>query len=137
MRSRKERELEKELRFHIEERTRELIGSGKPAADARRQARLEFGPMDTVSEECRDVRRTRWLDDFVQDLRYALRTLRQNPGFAAVALLTLALGSGGTTVMFTLMNGVLLTPLRYGDPQRLLILQQKTANGLSNDFNNL
>ena len=69
---------------------------------------------------------TRWLEDFWQDFRYSLRTLRQRPGFAAVALLTLALGTGATTVMFTVINGVMLKPLSYPQPERLLRLQEKT-----------
>ena len=77
-------------------------------------------------EECREARGTRWLADLWQDLRYAVRVLRQKPGFAAVALLTLGLGCGGTTVMFTVINGVLLRPVPYPDPDRLLKLQEKT-----------
>src|SRR4030088_3651786 len=79
-----------------------------------------------VKEECRDARGTRWLEDLWQDFRYALRTLRQRPGFAAVAILTLALGSGATTVMFTVINGVLLKPLAYPEAGRLVTLHGKT-----------
>ena len=79
-----------------------------------------------MKEECRDARGTRWWRICAQDVRYALRTLRQKPGFAAVALLTLALGSGATTVMFTVINGVLLKPFAYPDPGRLARLQEQT-----------
>ncbi len=119
-------QLEKELRFHLDQHTNDLIAQGHDPVEARRQARLNLGGPDQVKEECRDARGTRWFDDLVQDLRYAVRTLRNRPGFAAVALLTLALGSGATTVMFTVINGVLLKPLPYADPDRLVSLQEQT-----------
>src|SRR6185312_10455384 len=79
-----------------------------------------------ITEQCREARGTQWLEDMLQDARYTLRTLRQKPGFAAVALLTLALGTGATTMMFTLINGVLLKPVPYAHSDRLLALQEKT-----------
>ena len=119
-------QLEKELRFHIEQHAADLIAHGASPAEARRQARLALGGPEQVKETCRDERGTRWLDDLWQDFRYALRTLRQRPGFTAVALLTLALGTGATTAMFTVVNGVLLKPLPFPDPGRLVNLQEKT-----------
>src|SRR5271169_1918088 len=121
-----EAQLEKELRFHMEQHTADLIAQGHHPEEARRQARLALGGPEQVKERCRDARGTRWLEDLWQDLRYALRTLRQKPGFAAVALLTLALGSGATTVMFTVINGVLLKPLPYADPSRLVNIYEQT-----------
>lgn len=121
-----EEELEKELRFHLDEHVKELIARGYPPDQARRNARLAFGGQEQVKEECRDARGTRWLEDFLQDFRYALRTMRQRPGFVAVAILTLALGSGATTVMFTVINGVLLKPLAYPGADRLVTLHGKT-----------
>src|SRR2546428_9893561 len=108
-----EDQLEKELGFHLDQHASELIAKGLSPDEARRRARLALGGPEQVKENCRDARGTRWLEDFFQDFRYALRTLRQKPGFAAVALLTLALGTGATTVMFTLINGVLLKPFPY------------------------
>src|ERR1700693_3025453 len=121
-----EDQLEKELRFHLDQHASELIAQGQAPDEARRQARLTFGGPEQVKEMCRDARGTRWLEDLLQDFRYAIRTLRKRPGFAAVALLTLALGSGATTVMFTVINSVLLKPLSYPEPERLVTLHEQT-----------
>jgi predicted permease len=121
-----EEQLEEELRFHIDQHTADLIAHGHPPDEARRQARLALGGPEQVKEQCRDARGTRWLEDLLQDFRYALRTLRQRPGFAVVTLSTLALGIGATTVMFTVINGVLLKPLSYPEPERLVTLHGQT-----------
>jgi predicted permease len=119
-RTKMEEQLEKELRFHLDQHAADLIAHGYHPDEARREARIALGGPEQVKEECRDARGTRWLEDFWRDFRYALRTLRQKPGFAAVALSTLALGIGATTVMFTVINGVLLKPLPFPDPSRLV-----------------
>ncbi|MGO9257203.1 MAG: ADOP family duplicated permease [Bryobacteraceae bacterium] len=129
-RSRMEEQLDKELRFHIEQHAADLIAGGHDPAEARRQARLVLGGPEQVKEQCRDARGTRWIEDLWHDFRYALRTLRQRPAFTAVALLTLALGTGATTVMFTVINGVLLKPLPYPDPARLV-----AVHGHADDWN--
>ena len=121
-----EARLEQELRFHLEQHAADLIARGHDPAAARRQARLDLGGPDQVKESCRDARGTRWLDDLWQDFRYALRTLRRQPAFAAVALCTLALGTGATTVMFNIISGVLLKPLSYPEPDRLVSLSERT-----------
>src|SRR6185295_12054629 len=102
-----EEQLDKELRFHVEEHTAGLVAAGVDPSEARRQARIAVGGPEQVKESCRDARGTRWLENLGQDLRYSLRTMRQRPGFASVVALTLALGIGSTTLMFTVLNGVL------------------------------
>lgn len=122
-----ERKLDKELQFHLDQHTKDLIARGHSPEEARRLARLEVGGPEQVKEVCRDARGTRWLHDFIQDARYTLRTLRQRPGFTAITLLTLALGIGATTVMFTVINGVLLKPLPYPHAERLITLHAHTS----------
>jgi len=121
-----EEDLEKELRFHLDQYENDLVARGCAPELAHRNARLALGGEQQVKEQCRDARGTRWLEDLLQDFRYALRTLRQRSGFAAVAILTLALGTGATTVMFTVINGVLLQPLAYPEADRLVTLLAKT-----------
>ena len=125
-RSLMEVQLDKEMAFHLEQLAADLIARGHTPAEARRLARIELGGPEQVKEDCRDARGTRWVEDLAQDARYAIRTLRQKPGFAAVALLSLALGTGATTVMFSLIDGVLLKPFAYRDPGRLARLMEQT-----------
>jgi len=132
LRRRKKNEelLEKELRFHLDQYADDLISRGHTPADARRLARLALGGHEQVKEGCRDVRPMRWLEDLFRDFCHALRTLQQNPGFAAIALLTLALGTGATTVMFTVVDNVLLRPLPY--PEVNIQEQTQTATQYGN-----
>jgi predicted permease len=125
-RGKTEREMERELRFHLEMEMAENIRRGMSEKEARRAALLSFGGVEQTKENLRDARGLRWFEDMLLDFRYTLRTLRSKPGFAAVAILTLALGIGATTVMFTVINSVLLKPLPYPEPDRLITLQEQT-----------
>jgi predicted permease len=119
-------DLSRELNTHLEMMTDDNLRAGMSPEDARRHARMALGGMDPIRENCRDARGIRWISDFLQDLRQAIRTIRHNPGFAAVAILTLALGIGATAVMFTVIDSVLLKPLPYREPNRLLTLNEWT-----------
>src|SRR5580700_3445836 len=121
-RNRMEEQLEKEMRFHLDQHTADLIAHGRDPAEARRQARLALGGAEQVKENCRDARGTRWLEDLWQDFRYAARTLRQRPGFTAVSVLTLALGIGASTAIFSAVNPILFEPLPYPHAGRIMMI---------------
>jgi putative ABC transport system permease protein len=123
-RTEQEAHLDKELRFHIEQRVADLTRSGLGEEEARRKVRQEFGGMDQVKEDCRDARGTRWIEDFGQDARYACRQLIKNKAFAAVAIPILAVGIGGLTAMSSVVKGILLNPLPFRGGGRLMVLQQ-------------
>src|SRR5207237_2541167 len=119
-RSRMEREMDAELRFHSEAFAEDLARSGVPRAEALRRARIEFGGVERTKEECRDARGISFIDSLFQDLRFGLRMLRKNPGFTATAVLALALGIGVNTTVFTVFDAVSLRPRAVIDPDRLV-----------------
>ena len=129
--SRKHRDdsMNEELRFHIEQQTAANVAAGMAPEEARRQAVLQFGGVEGVRENCREQRRGFWLESLWADVRYGLRALRRNPSFAAVAILTLALGIGATTTIFSVVYGVLLRPLPYHDSNRILAVFEITPKG--------
>src|SRR5437762_2430017 len=114
-----ERELDEELRFHIEMETEKNVRSGMNTVDARRRALRDFGGIEPTKEAHRDVR-GRWIEELVADCRYALRTLRRGPVLATAAILTLALGVGANTTIFSAVNAVVLQSLPFSHPDRLL-----------------
>ena len=135
-RSRAEKELSEELRFHLEQLIGQKSAQGMTREEARYAALRELGGVEQIKEECRDMRRVNVIENFLQDIRYGLRQLRRNPGFAAVALLSLALGIGANTAIFQLLDAVRLRGLPVDNPQRLAEVQLTDRHGRMGSFYN-
>src|SRR5260370_33747140 len=124
--------LERELRYHIDRRVSDLMLSGLTEREAQRRAMLELGGLTQVQEEVRDVWLTRWLRDFAYDLRFSARSFLRSPSSTATAVLSLALGIGATTAIYSLVDQVLLHALPIREPERLVLIDWKgdqVANG--------
>ncbi len=124
-RSRVDSDLQREIELHFEQLVKEAIASGMSESEARMAAQHQFGPVEKTKEECRDMRRVNLIENFLRDVRYALRTLAGNPGFAAMAIITLGLGIAANTTIFSAVSAILLRKPSVKDPDRLCAVSSK------------
>jgi predicted permease len=125
---RQEKQLDAELRFHVEQQAADYVARGMSPAEARRRVAMEFGGLDQIKEECRDARGTRLVETLWKDIRFSGRMLRKSPGFATVAILTLALGIGANTAIFSLLYSVAFRNLPVPQPEELVRLEARAAD---------
>src|SRR5437870_317937 len=118
-------EMDEEMRSHIEMQTRENIEAGMNSQEARYTALRQFGWVESIKETCRERRGVSWIENFAQDVRYGLRMLLKNPGFTATAVLTLALGIGASTSIYSVVNSTLLNPIPVHDSDRLMQIAEQ------------
>jgi predicted permease len=130
----KEERLDKELRLHLQQQVEEYIATGMTRQEAERRARLEFGGIEQVKEECRESRSTAFLGALLRDLRHGLRTLRRNPAFTAVAVLSIALGIGANTAIFSVIQALLLRSLPVPNPQQLYQVNMIVKDHVTDSF---
>jgi putative ABC transport system permease protein len=131
-----EQELNDELQYHIEQKTEQYIAQGMSAVDARRAALRDMDGLEQHKEECRDMRGVGFIEDFLKDVRFGVRQLRRNPGFTIVAVITLALGIGASTAVFSVIDAVVLRSVPYLHPSRLVSIQMSNPKhpGVTSGF---
>src|SRR5262249_51692922 len=129
-----EKDLDRELKYHFDRRVSDLILSGLPEPEARRQAALEFEGMTRVREEVRDIWLIGWLRDFVYDLHFSARSFLRSPSFTATAVLSIALGIGATTAIYSFLDQVVLHALPVRDPERLVLIDWNGYGATVNAF---
>src|SRR5262247_102202 len=128
-RKKMEEDLERELRFHLDQHTADLIAQGLDPEDARRRARLALGGPEQVKEQCRDARGTRGVEDLLQDLRFGARMLMKAPSHTLIAVITLAAGIAANTTIFSVVDALILRPFDFPNQERLVMVWERGENG--------